>query len=106
MSAVCSRMMIKLLGSLLVISAIFVWRFYKKTDYQTEVKKQMIEICADHAGCLQAVNDHLSTCFEMAYSLGSKHKAAKLDEVRFLKCFNDKSSQSYFSVADKQTVDR
>jgi len=85
----------RLLIGLPLAAAVLGYQFYQKGETATEVKAQMLEICAGEAACMAAVNEHSDACFDSHYKMQRRNTGLRMDE--FVACVNERGGGDFFA---------
>ena len=87
--------------ALIAGGALFGYKMYNKSESQSHMRADLIKMCEKEKPCISAVNKHFDSCFDGAYSAGTKRKGASFNQNTFLSCFNQRAGTTYFSVAEQ-----
>jgi hypothetical protein len=79
--------------------AILGLKIYQKRHFESQLRVQMLSLCANDTSCSTSVNSNLDGCFDSNYAWGGRfRKRSGLDYDKFLQCFNGESGRAYFEV--------
>ena len=91
-----NRVIVAVLG----VCAVLGMKFYNRSASASDVKAQLVSVCAGDAGCVRTVETHFDSCFESAYKMGGRRRASRLDAEQLAQCLNSKGKQPYFTTAE------
>lgn len=92
------RMGSKLLVGLLGAGALIGYKFYQRSQSESETRAELMTICEADAACKAAVEKHFATCHESAYRMGGRRQAGGLDSDRLTACINQAAGTGFFST--------
>jgi hypothetical protein len=98
MSETLKRMGSKLLVGAVAVGALLGYKFYQRSQSESETRAELITICEADAACKAAVDKHFATCHETAYRLGGRRQAGGLDSDRLTSCINAAAGTEYFAT--------
>lgn len=91
----------RLLGALLTLAIVFGIRVYNKQQAASEIRVRLVALCEGESACAHSVETHFDTCFDDAYTLGSRSQDAQKIARTLVTCLNEKSGQGYFVAAKR-----
>lgn len=92
------KVLTKFAGFAVAVTVVLGMKFYNKSAIAKEVKQSMLAVCATDNQCNQAVNDYFQDCFNSSYRMGSRRRAASLDNQKLAACVNQNANVEYFVV--------
>lgn len=89
-------------GSIVIaVAAVAGLKVWNKSQAHAAIKSELVELCDGEGRCVAAVEQHFDECFEEAYDVGSRHRAAELDAWGLADCLNEEAGTPLFAVADE-----
>jgi hypothetical protein len=84
-----------ILGAGLVIGL----KLWNKASTHDDMKAALAQKCGGEAACTAAVDTYFDSCFDENYTVGGRRTEGGVNADGFLRCFNEKSGQSHFTLA-------